>query len=261
MVGNISRRNLLTASGVTLAGIAGASALSGCAKDDASKAVEIAKAASLSNKWENSRAVLIGDSITDYDMEENSAGVYVVGYASFLKAVFKQVDNEAIAGACIAYHQESKYEDVSTTVDKVNFGDYDFCMIAAGINDCEYWSSQMGELRHDNFDKTKFFGGYQYILNKIYKDNPGIQILILTPLKSAKTSAPNYINSAGHVLADYVEAIRKIAEAYSIPTLDLYEEGGFNTYTFDKWTADGLHPTTEGYKMLASKLIVKITSI
>ena len=242
---SISRRNLFKASGVAAAGVVGASLLTGCQKEGAVAVKD----------WKDKKCVQIGDSITWYDGNTTPKGDKQVGYASYLRSIFKEVDNKAVSGAAIAYHSESKYEDVSQTVDNVNFADYDFCTIAAGLNDCQYQFSPMGSLTKENFDKTTFYGGYQYILNKIYKDNPGIQLMMVTPLKSKKINTPEYKNKLGYNLMDYVKAVREIAEVYSIPLLDFYEIGGFNDYTFDTYTIDGLHPNNTGFEMLSRKMV------
>lgn len=248
---DISKKNIVKTTGLTACGGAGLSMFDSCSKEEKPKIIP-----ALDNeKWKHSKCVQIGDSITWFDGNVNSKGEKVKGYATYLRDYFGCVDNMGVAGACIAYHQESQYEDVVQTVDKINFKDYDFCTIAAGINDCQCFDSELGSLQNDCFDKTTFFGGYQYILNKILTSNPYIKILIITPLKTKITDDITYRNNKDKKLIDYVDAIKEIASYYSLPVLDFYSISGFNNYTFDLYTSDGTHPNNDGYKMLSSKLL------
>ena len=55
-------------------------------------------------------------------------------------------------------------------------------------------------------------------------------------------------------LKGYVDAIREVAEKYSLPVLDLYSNSGIypeNEISRETWTADGLHPNDAGYKKIA----------
>ena len=69
-------------------------------------------------------------------------------------------------------------------------------------------------------------------------------------------------NSLGLYLEDYVEAIRDIADAYSLPIIDLYSECGFNTLNIaSEYTLDGLHANNAGYKRTNDVLISRLRSI
>lgn len=263
---DISRRKLFTTTGAAAAGLVGVSILSGCDNNSeqthgAEQAKGFAHKAVGGNQWKECKCVQIGDSITWYDGHDNPKGEHVVGYASYLKALFKEVDNYAVSGASIAYHKESKYEDVSETVDKIDFSNYGFCMIAAGQNDLQYQFSPLGSMQDANFDKNTFYGGYQYILETIYKQNPSIQLMMVTPLKSKKTNARNFVNKIGLNALDFVKAVKEISARYSIPLLDFYEIGGFNDYTFDTFTIDGLHPNNAGFKVLSEKMVAFISQL
>lgn len=51
------------------------------------------------------------------------------------------------------------------------------------------------------------------------------------------------------------EAVKRVAEKYSLPVIDLYSVMEENK---DKMTADGVHPTEELYKRLAAVVLEKI---
>ena len=182
------------------------------------------------------------------------------GYASYLREAGMTVNNEGVSGACIA-DVVSSYTDICITVDTIDFSNYDYVTIAGGINDYLYHPSPMGEISINNFNKETFIGAYQYIINKILTDNKDIKILIFTPLKSSNNNYGTNQNSEGYVLKDYINAIKEIAEYYSIPILDLYSIGGFNRLTMSSFTIDGLHPNNVGYEHVSNLLISKMNSL
>ena len=60
------------------------------------------------------------------------------------------------------------------------------------------------------------------------------------------------------ILADYVEAIRQVAEYYAIPVLDLWRVSGIQPKVDilkEKYMPDGLHPNDAGHELIANKLI------
>ena len=61
-------------------------------------------------------------------------------------------------------------------------------------------------------------------------------------------------NQKGYILDDYVRVEREIAEEYGVPILDLNKEFVFTAYKSEilknKYMPDGLHPNTNGMKLL-----------
>ena len=58
-------------------------------------------------------------------------------------------------------------------------------------------------------------------------------------------------------LAEYVGALRQIAQEYQLPVLDLYAEGVLDPNdpdTLARYVSDGLHPNDAGHVILAEKL-------
>ena len=61
----------------------------------------------------------------------------------------------------------------------------------------------------------------------------------------------------GPLLIEYVNAIRQVAEYYSLPLLDLYACSGIQPNVpiiARRYCPDGLHPNGEGNKVLAKRL-------
>jgi len=214
------------------------------------------------NQWEGKNCVCIGDSIMWYDGHElGSTGVIAVGYPSYLHNILGlTVNNQGISGACVAYHEERQPVDNVITVDSVNFANYDLVVLEGGINDF-ITGSPLGQITSGSFDKTTFYGAYQYIIEKILTDNPTIQIVIFLPYKIAWGTAGTL------PLSDYIEAIKKIADRYAIPIIDMYNKSGFNVKTYGAnnvpgtYTIDGLHANNAGYKRLCDILISELRNL
>lgn len=209
--------------------------------------------------WSGKKAVMLGDSIVYNDGHDG-----INGYPYYLKCLgFDIITNKGVSGACVANHSERTYEDVCTTVDSVDFSTYDLALIAGGTNDFHVSAaSPIGTLVNSvtltDFDKTTFIGALQYIITKILNSNTVIKIGLFTPLKR---SGWYTANSEGKVLKDYADAIKEVAEYYSIPVLDFYGTAGLsrkNMYTF---TSDGLHPNNAGYEFFSRKLIAFVRDL
>jgi len=90
--------------------------------------------------------------------------------------------------------------------------------------------------------------GMRTIIDGLYTAYPKVQLIIITPLqRNYSGSASGEIaglgpNNLGKYLIDYVNAIKEIAQEYSIPCLDLYSCGGINMNNVSVKTEDGLHP-------------------
>ena len=198
--------------------------------------------------WDGKKVVLLGDSIVTCN-----GNTSMKGYSYYLEQLgFSTITNKAHGGACAAYHSETHYEDVVTTVDDVNFSSYDLAIIAAGVNDYYVSSaSPIGTLVNSvtatDFTKTDFIGALQYIITKALTSKPGIKIALFTPLKINNF---NTANSQSKVLKDYADAIKTVADYYSIPVLDFYSMSGLNRMNFSTYLSDGVHPTEAGYKFI-----------
>ena len=201
------------------------------------------------------KVVLLGDSIVTCNGNSSMKGwQYYLGQLGF-----STITNKAHSGACMAYHSERQYEDVATTVDSVDFSTYDLVIIHAGVNDYHATSaSPIGSLVNSvtatDFTKTDFIGAIQYIITKILTSKPGIKIALFTPLKENNFTNTN---SQSKVLKDYADAIKTVADYYSIPVLDYYSMSGLNRMNFSTYLSDGTHPNEAGYKFISEN---KLTS-
>ena len=78
-----------------------------------------------------------------------------------------------------------------------------------------------------------------------------MRIVLFTPLQRDNGGYNvNTVNTAGHKLIDYVNAVKTIGEMYGIPVCDMYANSGFTHLTLSTFTMDGLHPNDVGYERM-----------
>lgn len=113
----------------------------------------------------------------------------------------------------------------------------------------------------DDRTPDTFYGSLHYLYRNLIIKYPDAFIFVITPLhrkdednlkgegKKEKESLP---------LRDYVKIIRKVADFYSLPVLDLFATSGIYPLIpahKEKYTADGLHPNDLGHRILAERII------
>ena len=137
----------------------------------------------------------------------------------------------------------------------------DYIVIFAGNNDFTQ-SVPMGT--PDSFDTDTFYGALNVMLSGIREKYPTGKILYVTPLRMWNYRHPEWEepvqydshNQQGLTLKDYRDAIINRCDYYSIPYLDLYEQGlyGRTEKTREAVYVDGLHPNDKGHRMIASMI-------
>lgn len=68
----------------------------------------------------------------------------------------------------------------------------------------------------------------------------------------------------GKTLKDYANAIKQVAEKYSIPYIDLFTRSNIypnNATVKTTYMPDGLHPNTAGYERISEKILAFISSL
>lgn len=197
------------------------------------------------------KAVFLGDSIT----EGVGTSDISKGYVNLVKEKLglQQAYNRGISGTRIAIQQEYKEE-----IDKQDFisrvaelpEDVDLVVVFGGTNDYGHGDAPFGEFS----DRTghTFCGAchvlFESLVNKYYDK----KIVIMTPLHR------EFEHENGRFLGDYVAMIRKVAEHYSIPVLDMYAASGIQPQLEvirNAYCPDGLHPNDAGNEIIAEKII------
>ena len=105
-----------------------------------------------------------------------------------------------------------------------------------------------------------FYGGLHDLFVRLIERYPGKPIVIATPLHRLGETCINGECKPKEVgtLLDYVQAIRRVAEHYSLPVLDLFAVSGLQPsidMLREKYMPDGLHPNDAGHHILAQKII------
>lgn len=201
----------------------------------------------------NKKINFLGDSITEGVGVSSPEFKYVsVFERKFQPAV---VRNYGISGTRFA-------RQIKPTADNPRF-DLDFCsrvaemdadadivVVFGGTNDYGHGDAPMG----DPEDRTPdtFWGACHTLMSSLIEKYPEAAIVFMTPLHRATEQRADRPS-----LCEFVSVIRRVAEIYSIPVLDLYATAGIQPQLAvqrEKYAPDGLHPNNAGAEKLAERL-------
>lgn len=197
------------------------------------------------SQWAGKKILAIGDSITDKGTPETK-------YIHFIAdKIGCSLTNNGISG--------SGFINGTSLVNRINSlgNDYDLIYVFLGTND--YGNNGGVELGAWGSSSTSdFYGAVDYCFNKLVEKYPLKTIAILTPLPRRNGWSKN---TKGYTMDDYCEAIRRTAEKYSFPLLDLHKYSGFlaNNNTFNAnycYYSDGLHPNTAWHRDFLAKKVL-----
>ena len=130
--------------------------------------------------------------------------------------------------------------------------DAELIVVFGGTNDFGHGDAPFGEFS----DRTvwSFCGALHVLYTSLLEKYPTATIMVMTPLHRVTEDIPNM---HGKVLKDYVDMIRKTAEYYSLPMLDLYAVSGMQPAVpvmLETYMPDGLHPNDAGHVILTNKI-------
>lgn len=131
---------------------------------------------------------------------------------------------------------------------------YDCVSIFGGVNDFNY-NAPLGAFG-DSVDTT-FFGALNTVILTVAANNPDAKIFCITPMKTNNVHDTFEANDLGFTLLDYVNAMKQVADYYSIPVLDLYTQSSISPYIPEqrsKYMNDGTHLNEAGQKRLVTKI-------
>lgn len=202
--------------------------------------------------------ISLGDSITWQDGQAYGQGEHkgeiARGYQTIIKETlgFDSYHNAGVSGRPVA-NGSANGVGTNTTAKTINYKNYDLVIIAGGTNDFKLNIplGELGVIGDTTFVDTTFYGAYRDIIEYILKQKPTIRIVLFTPLQRYNGGyGVNTVNTAGHKLIDYVNAVKTIGEMYGIPVCDMYANSGFTHLTLSTFTMDGLHPNDIGYERM-----------
>ena len=205
----------------------------------------------------------LGDSITEGVGASCKENNYVNQTKELLKLA--AANNYGISATRIAPRKNPNSGDL---VEKNWFGarvdqmdpDADGIVVFGGTNDFGHGDAPLGTFS-DTTDET-FYGATKNLCVKLLERYPGKPIVILTPLH--RCSENNILGddrghkmALGQPLSAFVQAIREVAEYYSLPVLDLWAVSGMQPNVpiiKEKLMPDGLHPSDAGHRLIAERL-------
>lgn len=205
------------------------------------------------------RVAFLGDSITEGAGASEQRKCYVERVKEF--AELAEAINCGKSGTRLApQHSPSTKSwrdlDFIGRVDALE-KDIDLLIVFGGTNDFGHGDAPFGEL--SDLSADTFCGACDVLMRMLVEKYSDIPIVFLTPLhRLTEDDLVNEIGLKRKTLAEYVDVIRKKAEKYSIPVLDLYKESGMqpNIEAQNKlYFADGLHPNDIGHERIA-KLVI-----
>ena len=131
--------------------------------------------------------------------------------------------------------------------------DADVIVVFGGTNDFGHGDAPMGE----DTDRTNdtFIGGLHALYRFLIETYPDAKIVVMTPLHRLNENNPYSDQKPTPVgtLSDYADNIRRVAEYYSLPVIDLYKISGMQPeidVIREKFMPDGLHPNDAGHEKL-----------
>lgn len=98
-------------------------------------------------------------------------------------------------------------------------------------------------------DKSTFYGAYQYIIETLYEKNVNMKIMLVCPPRAWRQFEP-YDERVN--LEKVGEAVKNVANFYSLPYVDLWHECPFNEFTRDIYLPDKLHPSEAGCELIGN---------
>ena len=137
--------------------------------------------------------------------------------------------------------------------------DYDTAIIMGGTNDeghivsnGEFISATLGTLQTigSEFDKSTFYGAYQYIIEKLLEVNPTMKILLVCPPRAFSDSTTERTG-----LEKVGEAVINIANLYGLPYVDLWHRCPINLITNSTYLQDNLHPNANGNALIGNMVM------
>lgn len=167
--------------------------------------------------------------------------------------------------------QVSGNKTAKIIIDGTDFSQYHLSTWAFGTND--YANNQpLGDVNSETGGNT-VCGIIKYCIEKAYRDNPNIILILITPLNSSHSGATgkemlyenNYRygtpNTQGYTLSDLCQKIVEICEMYNVPYIDHRKGSVVTLRNINNILIDKLHPTDRGYITLGQFLSAKIGGI
>lgn len=208
----------------------------------------------------NKKINFLGDSITEGHGVADKNNIYLNRLLA--EVPLAKARNYGIGGTRIApqRHQSenpvwdkdfvSRYEDMDP--------DADIVVVFGGTNDFGHGDAPFGFFS-DRTPET-FCGACHTLMSGLITKYLRSTVVFMTPLHRLAENSPRgdgTKKSDAPPLEEYVRMIRRTAEYYSIPLLDLYSLSGIQPNVpavRSAYCPDGLHPNDAGHSLIADRL-------
>jgi len=233
--------------------------------------------------WEGRRIAVMGDSISDPDID-------------WWTHWWKRVGEDLGAEMRVYARNGMAWDDVPRQTDALTDdrgGDVDAILVFLGTNDFnanvplgDWWretnvsvpcnaTTAVVKHRVPVFDKATFRGRINIALDKLKRIYPDRQIVLMTPIRRGyfRCSVRNvrqddsYANEIGLYLEDYARTVREAGDIWAVPVIDTYSESGLIPAMpsfldcCNRESTDHLHPSTEGCRRLALTVAARLRTL
>lgn len=212
------------------------------------------------SKWEGKKIVWFGTSISDIGdpVQDVTKDAYPNLTARILQA---SIDNQSVSGSQVAWMGAYGGTNLSATIaeligngndpaysyeNKMIGKNADLYVFDHGHNDYMVGNCALGVLAESGWDKNTFLGAMEYLLDKLYADNPSARIVLVTPPNkwSGQTSGIYTVQTLTRA-EELRTAIIALGAKYKLPVCDLMNTAGFNVYNYTLLMGDDAHPTDD----------------
>lgn len=206
-----------------------------------------------------------GDSTTWGD-NGTGAGGPSISWTSHLGALLggATVENYGVKGSRLAVkadRDDSFVERLDAIDDSA-----DVYVLFGGVNDFSR-NVPLGQM--GSTDTHEFYGALEFLVRGITQRSPEARLVVMTPCKTSgkhEKDIPGSFeeNHLGFSQEPYVDAVREVADRYSLPLVDLYATSGISPFLpehRERYMPDGLHYSAAGYERLASRIAAGLRAV
>lgn len=201
--------------------------------------------ARLPSPWWGKRVAVLGDSIVQGRFRKGNADSTNSVHSKPWPVMVSERSNTepadfGIGGATV---YGSDWLSLYTNRDKIT--GYDIVLVCAGTND---YKSSGTYTTEDNFKAA-----YGAVLDALKANNT--QVIAVTPTRRAESISTQ--NAGGLTLINYVDFIKSVASAKSVPVIDLFWMSCGNA-DFITSLIDGIHPNEAGQRIIADLIMANV---
>lgn len=210
------------------------------------------------------RIQFLGDSVTEGicgAVDEDGNYISYVNYINdYLK--FNACMNNGKAGRMFSDYAGP---ELSFSMDMGNMfnNSADIAVVYLGIND--YLTARENK-RYGDYNGGESTAGYvgaiKYVMKQLKATYSNQEVFFVTTYNVAKTANSTYTDIAvAPELADYMDMLRKIVKDNGYHLIELYDTGFMDCTdgaTSSAYTADGLHPSDSGNKVLGEHIAAEL---